>query len=193
MTWFKNNKKEKRYKLKSLNTFAWDRTISNLKKYRRVFDKHEINYLSVSLEFYNKLFDEEDWETNVTFKAFTYKDAKKGKEHCSSSKEYKVKKDRNILRYEYGWGKDDYGTYWEQGDYIWEIYIDDDLVGTTEFRIEDVGRVSANNNPYFEVESLKTYEAPKGDVNENDRVYLKQFSKTTARYVMAELKFKSKY
>ncbi len=192
MTWFKNDKKEKRYKLKSLNTFAWDRAISNKKKYRRVFDKNEINYLSISLEFYNKLFDEEDWKTTVTFKAYSLKGDEKRKELCSSSKEYEVKKDKNILLYEYGWGHDDYGHFWEQGNYLWEVFIDDILVGTTEFRIEDVGRVTTNKNPYFEIVSLKTYEAPKGDVEEDKRVYLKEFHQKDSRYVMAELKLHSK-
>ena len=192
MTWFNKSKDNKNYKIKAISTYAWDRSISNLRKHRRVYDKNEINYLSASLEFYNKLFDEEDWKTTVTFKAFTLKGDKKTKEHCSSSKEYTVTKDRNILSYEYGWGNDKHGEYWDKGDYIWEIYIDDELVGSTEFRIEDVGIVTADNNPYFFVESLKTYEAPKGDIKEADRLYLKQFDKKEARYIMAELKFKTK-
>ena len=192
MSWFNKSKENKNYKIKSISTFAWDRTISNLKKHRRVYDKNELNYLSASLEFYNKLFDEKDWKASITFKAFTLENGKKKKEHCSDSKEYLVTKDKNLLSYEFGWGNDEYGKYWKKGDYIWEVCIDDELVGTTEFRIENAGKVSDQENPYFEVESLKTYEAPKGDVNEFDRVYLKQFSKSTARYVMAELKFKSK-
>lgn len=192
MTWFKNDKEEKRYKLKSLNTFAWDRTISNLKKFRKVFDRNEINYLSVSLEFYNKLFDEEDWKTKVTFKAFSMDGDKKKDELCSSTKDYEVTKDQNILMYEYGWGNDEYGKFWTKGDYMWEVYVDEVLVGTTKFRIEAVGKVTTDNNPYFEIVSLKTYEAPKGDVKEEDRVYLKQFSKKGSRYVMAELKLHSK-
>jgi len=192
MTWFKNDKDEKRYKLKSLNTFAWDRTISNLKKFRKVFDRHELNYLSVSLEFYNKLFDEKNWKTTVVFKAFNLDGDKKKDELCSSSKKYEVTKDKNILMYEYGWGNDEYGKFWTKGDYLWEVYIDDIMVGSTEFHVEDVGRVSTENNPYFYVESLKTYEAPKGDVKEADRIYLKEFRKEKSRYIMAELKFKSK-
>lgn len=192
MTWFKNDKEEKRYKLKSLHTFAWDRTFSNLKKFRRVFDRHELNYLSVSLEFYNKLFDEENWKTTVTFKAFVLDGEKKGEEICTSTKEYEVSKDKNILMYEYGWGNDEYGKFWTKGDYVWEVYIDDVLVGTTNFRVEEVGRVSTSNNPYFEIVSLKTYEAPKGDVKEPERAYLKQYDKNKVRYVMAELKLHSK-
>ena len=192
MTWFNKSKDNKNYKIKAISTYAWDRSISNLRKHRRVYDKNEINYLSASLEFYNKLFDEKDWKATVTFKAFTLENDKKTKEHCSSSKEYTVTKDRNILSYKYGWGNDKHGEYWDKGDYIWEVYIDDDLVGTTEFRIEEVGIVTSNNNPYFHVESLKTYEAPKGDVKESYRIYLKQFDKKEVRYIMAELKFKTK-
>ena len=37
--------------------------------------------------------------------------------------------------------------------------------------------------------SLKTYEAPSGDLPEDERVYLKQFGQETTRYIMSELKF----
>jgi len=52
--WFN---KDKHYKFISLKTYAWDRTINNIRRYRKVFDRQEINYLSVALEFYNKYFN----------------------------------------------------------------------------------------------------------------------------------------
>lgn len=192
MTWFNNDKEEKRFKLKSLNTFAWGRSNDRIKKYRKVFDRNEINYLSVSLELYNLYFEEEEWKTTITFKAFTLVNGIRGKEHCANTKEYTVAKDKNSIQFEFGWGNEKYGKYWKKGTYLWEVKIDDILIGTTKFYIEEAGKVSYDNNPYLEVTSLKMYEAPKDDIEEKDRIYLKEFNKKKTRYVMGELKFHSK-
>ncbi len=190
--WFNKETEGKKYKIKNINTFAWDRARNKIKKYRKVFDRSEINYLSVAIEFYNKKFDEEDWETTIAFKAFTLENGKPTKEHCSDSKKHTISKDKNILQFEYGWGNEKYGTYWKKGDYRWEIRIDDEFVGVADFHVEDAGIVTLENNPYFEVVSLKTYEAPAENPKKEDRVYLKEFDKDNTRYIMAELKFVSK-
>lgn len=190
--WFDKDNNDKAYRVKAINTFAWDRARGVIKKHRKVYDRQEINYLSVSLEFYNKFFDEKDWEATIVFKAFTLEKGEKTKEHCAKTKEETISKEQNIVLFEYGWGNEKYGDYWKQGDYVWEVFIDDELVGTTEFRVEDVGKVTATNNPYFDVVSFRTYEAPKDDLNEEQRVYLKRFNRKQTRYVMGELRFKSK-
>ena len=189
--WF-NKKNDKPYKFKSLNTYAWDRSISNLRKFRRVFDKNEINYLSVSLEFYNKLYDEKNWKAKVTFVAYGLNGEEKTKEHCTHTKEFEVLKDQNSVTTEFGWGSDLHGNYWEKGDYMWEAYINDELVSSTQFRVENVGKVSLYSNPYLKTHSLKTYEASEDNLDFDDRIYLKQFNKNDVRYVMAELKFENK-
>jgi len=190
--WFKNKDGNSPYKFKSLNTYAWDRAMSHLRKFRNVYDKNELNYLSVSLEFYNKLFDEKEWEAKVTLVAHELDGDKKTKEICRNTKDIAIPKDQNTVIEEFGWGSDTYGKIWNKGDYLWEAFINDELIGTTQFKIEDVGRVSIADNPYLEVYSLKTYEAPEGNTDELDRTYLKMFKKGDTRYIMGELKFKSK-
>jgi CRISPR/Cas system-associated protein Cas10 (large subunit of type III CRISPR-Cas system) len=37
----------------------------NKKKYRQVFDRFETSYIYAELSFYNKRFDEEDWEVDL--------------------------------------------------------------------------------------------------------------------------------
>jgi len=69
---------------------------------------------------------------------------------------------------------------------MWEVYIDEELVGTSNFFIEDAGEVTIENNPYFQVASIKTYEAPKGGLEEDQRTYYKQFCQEETRYVMSE-------
>ncbi|MFT3980428.1 MAG: hypothetical protein QM687_08165 [Ferruginibacter sp.] len=39
------------------------------KKYRRVFDRYELCFIYVEFSFFNKLFDEEDWEIDLALDA----------------------------------------------------------------------------------------------------------------------------
>lgn len=94
--WFSSSKEEY-FKFVSLKTYAWDRTINNKRKFRSVFDRSELNYLSVAFEFYNKKFDEKDWKTVITFKAFTLKNVLKStSQNKSLCDEYNLIKDSQI-------------------------------------------------------------------------------------------------
>lgn len=188
--WF--GKKVEHYKIKSLKTYAWDRAINNTRRFRKVFDKLEINYLSVALEFYNKLFDEKDWKVTITFKAFSIENDKKTIQHCSNTKEYKITKDCNTFLCDYGWGNDEYGTYWKQGDYIWEVYIDNEFIESTKFHIEDVGLVTPANNPYFKVLSLKTLDILREEGKEDIVLNLKHFLYNHTTYITTQIELQNK-
>jgi len=185
-------KEEKHYKFKSLITYNPSRTKNTLRRPRMIFDRQEINYLNVAMEFYNKWFDEKDWETEITFKAYWMESGKKGKEVCSQTQPHKVLKEENIVVVDFGWGADEYGKFWQFGAYEWEVFIGKDLFGTAKFYIEDAGVVTIDDNPYFQVASLKTYESPAGNIDEDDRIYYKVFSKAGTRYVMSELNILNK-
>ena len=180
------------YKFKSLRPYSWSRVVSRVKKFRKVYDRWELNYLSVEFEFYNKLFDEKDWQADITLKAYSMDGGKKNVELCVENKTVEVKSDQNIVTIDYGWGNDEYGKFWQRGHYIWEAYIEGELAGTVDFYIEDHGRVSTDDNPYFKVLSLRTYEAPYGDVEIDKRTYLKKFDVKKTRYIMGELRFENK-
>jgi len=188
MNWFWKNK-EKPYKFKSLKTYAWDRTINNTRKYRTVFDREELNYLSVGLEFYNKYFDEKDWKTTVTFKAYHLKGKDKTTLLCEKVEKHTISKDLNIVICDYGWGNDDYGSFWKAGDYCWDVFIEDDFIASTKFHIEDFGKVTPDFNPYFEVSSILTYETDDAEDAPENRLYLKQFFYNQTKYIMTEFKF----
>ena len=60
---------EKRFKLKSLSVYSSDEWMANsTKRYRTVFDKAETTYMRCELALFNKLFDEEDWQTKVNLR-----------------------------------------------------------------------------------------------------------------------------
>ncbi len=174
------------YKFKNIKIFASAEWMANSKrKYRTVFDKSEINYLRFEFSFYNKLFDEQDWEAVMTIEVLD----KKGTEMCKLAKSMKVSKNQNIIYYNRSWGVDEFGGYWEADEYIINTYIDDKLIGSNHFFIHDFGKVTETYNPYFDVVDLKLFEGP-FDLPE-ERKFLKIFGKET-RYVWVELRLKSK-
>jgi len=186
--WF-NKKDDKHYKFISLQTYAWDRIINNTRRYRNVFDKSEVNYLSVGLEFYNKLFDEKDWKASVTFKAYELNNEDKSNLICEHTDEYNITKDLNIAICDYGYGNDKHGAFWKKGDYIWDVFIDDEYIKSAKFHIEDVGIVTPTYNPYFKVVGIKTYETNGEEQSIENRLYFKQFVYKHTRYVMTEFEF----
>ncbi|MES2680731.1 MAG: AAA family ATPase [Bacteroidota bacterium] len=180
---------DKRYKYKSLQTFCnneW--MVNNLKRYRCVFDKSEIDYVRVELAIYNKLFDEENWSGKVNLKCF---DLGSKLQFCDRELEINVKKEENIFYVRDGWGVENKGGFWKKGNYKWQAFIDDVLLEERIFYVNDVGMVDVHNNPYLEIEHIKMYNAGIDGWQQQNRTYLKTFDKKTTRYIWAELKFKN--
>ena len=188
----RKSKKDKNFKFKSLKSYAWDRVIGNNFKFRTVFDKNEINYLSTEFTFYNKLFDEQDWEAQITIRGFAVDGNVNVEEICKKEEVITVSAEDNIITYNYGWGEEKHGSFWNRGKYRWIASIDNEEVGYCDFYVEDYDRVSNRNNPYFDVLTLRTYEAPNGDIEESERKYLKSFNLKETRYIMGEICFSNK-
>ncbi len=173
------------YKLKGLKVFGSKENLyKNVKKYRKVFDVIESRYLYCELSFYNKLFDEFDWETKVKF---ICNNKKTKAQICELDKEIIVAKEQNIIFLREGWGTPDPG-WWQKGEYEWEVYIDNELVGKTNFYIVQAGIVTADNNPYFEIEEIRLFESPRIGQDIKERVYLRTFSASTTRYLNIEIR-----
>jgi len=130
---FGKSKEVKNYKFKSLQTYAWDRAMGANRKFRKVFDKNEITFLSAELAFYNKLFDEEEWTAEIKLRAVSMKGNKIGEEMCAKQEEITVSMEENIVTYHFGYGDDIRGKYWDSGKYRWIAFIDGEEVGTVDF------------------------------------------------------------
>ncbi|MCS6935514.1 MAG: AAA family ATPase [Chitinophagales bacterium] len=182
----------KKYKFKSLRVFASDEWLANRsREYRTVFDRSETTYISAEIAFYNKLFDEQDWEATITLKAFAHIDGKK-KELCSQDERRKIRMDENVVYINKGWGMATPGAFWVRGEYSWEAYIDGELIGTKRFYVEDVGRVTADNNPFFDIESIRFYTGDYNSVNDEKKVYLRKINRNETQYLYVEFKFRNK-
>lgn len=180
------------YKFKTLKVFASDEWLANrTREYRSVFDRTETTYISAELAFYNKLFDEQDWETTITLKAFSHVGGVK-KELCSQDEKRRIRLDENIVYINKGWGMATQGAFWLKGEYSWEAYIDNELIGTKRFYVEEVGRVTSENNPYFDIDSIKFYTGDYNAVSEENKIYLKRISRNETQYLYIEFKFKNK-
>jgi SpoVK/Ycf46/Vps4 family AAA+-type ATPase len=177
---------DKQYKFKELKIFSSTESMAgNSRRYRRVFENKETTYLYAELSFYNKKFDEEDWDTKISLKAFRLKKENR-EELCNITKDLKIGKDQNIVVVREGWGNKELGSFWSRGDYEWEAYIGDEKVGTQAFYIESGGMLT-DQNPYFNLESVKLYEGPNEGVAKDDRTYMVKFSATDTEYAWVEV------
>jgi len=181
-----------KYKFKDLKIYSSDEWMADgTKKYRRVFDRYETSYMRSELSFFNKLFDEEDWEATFRTKCFFVNGSQKN-ELCNLEQKRKVLKDENVVYIREAWGNATLGAYWLRGDYVWEAYIDDVKIGEAKFYVEDVGAVKVGTNPYFEIESIKMFEGDGQASSLPQKKYLNKFSQTETRFVWGEVNLKNK-
>jgi len=175
------------FKFRRLKVFGSKENLHhNEKKYRLVYDAQEARYIYCELSFFNKLFDELEWVANIRF---VCKEKATQKEICVLKKEVQVLKDKNIVYVREGWGTPETG-WWKPGAYIWEVYMDDDLVGITPFNIVSGGPVGVENNPYFDLEEIRLFESNSKGLPKEKRLYLNKFNAATTRYINVELKIK---
>jgi AAA+ superfamily predicted ATPase len=181
-----------KYKFRALKVHSSDEWMADgTKKYRRVYDRYETTYIRAEFSFFNKLFDEEDWETSVRLKCFHLNGSQKN-ELCSLEQKRKILKDENVVYFRDSWGNASPGAYWLKGDYSWEAYIDDVKIGESKFHVEDLGQAKPGENLFFDIHSIKLYEGDGQASSQLDKKYLKKFSQRDTRYVWVEFNLNTK-
>lgn len=181
----------KNFRFRELKVYASTEWLAdNRKKYRQVFDRFDTSYIYTELSFYNKLFDEDDWEIELELKCFVLK--KEKKEICNLAFKRKVSKFDNVVYIREGWGNKKPGAFWKKGTYFWEVWVKNEKIATKYFYIEEAeNRFLEEINPYVEIQSLKLYEGPYDDVPELERVYYKSYSEEDTRYIYSEIVLKN--
>ena len=172
------------YKYKSLKIYTSNEWLYESKKYRQVFDSNEVRHIYAELAFFNKRFDEGEWTARINLKAFSTKTARI--ELCNIHATRVVKAEDNIVFVREGWGQEMPGSYWKEGEYCWEAYIDDELVATTYFYVYDIGLVTTYENKYFFISDAALYEGPDSNLNIAERKYLMEFDYKETRFVWVE-------
>lgn len=183
---FSKKKSGENYKFDSLNAYAWDRAFDGKKKFRKVYDSSELAFVGVELSIFNKLFDEDDWEAEITFIANKIDWENEPVRLCELTETVKVSKEDNIFKYASAWGNKNRGEFWKRGDYEWEVYIEGELVGSEIFYVQEEGEFRNGNGKYLTVKTLNTYEGPAA-ADTSDRVYLKSFNAESTRHIKGEL------
>ncbi len=185
-----------KYKFRALKTYASNEWLAeSKKKYRKVFDKSEVSIIYAELSFFNKLFDQEDWETEITLKVFRSPDIRDRSSAPSASSQQifedviipiHVSKDQHEVYIREGLGDDKSGNSWPEGTFYWEAYLDGDYLASEKFYIYDIGQVSPKDNPYFNLKSVRLYEGPKKNVAREERIYFSDFYFQDTRFIWIE-------
>ena len=180
----------KKFKFRELKVYASTEWLAdNKKKYRQVYDRLEASYVYAELSFYNKYFDIQSWDVEVTLRCLSMKRA--GKELCRLQIRRNVSKYDSIVYIREGWGNKKEGSFWKKGAYCWEAYIDNEKVGSKYFYIEE-SDTNINGQPrYLALQSLRLYEGQYDDVGEDDRHYFVAFSSAETRYIYSEVIFQN--
>jgi hypothetical protein len=180
------------YKHRDIRIHSSDEWMADAtKKYRKVYDRYETTYIRVEFSFFNKLFDESDWDASIRLKCFFLSGTER-RELCNLEQARKVLKDENIVYIRNSWGNPTPGAYWFRGDYLWEAYIDEVKVGEAKFHVEDIGQAKPGENLFFDIESINLFEGTGDAHSEPSKKYLTKFKQPDTRYVWCEFKFKNK-
>jgi AAA+ superfamily predicted ATPase len=180
------------YKFREVKMYSSDEWMANsTKKYRKVFDRWETTYLRAEISFFNKRFDEADWEVSVRSKCYFINGSQRN-ELSNYEEKRKVLKDENIVYARHSWGKAEPGDYWRKGNYVWEVYLDEIKVGEAFFYVEDIGQPSKDQNLFFDIESIRLYEGDNQASSLPQKKYLSKFSQKETRYIWCEINIRNK-
>ncbi len=146
-------------------------------QYRTVFDKAEIDYLRAEVTLANKRIGGRDWDMPVVFKLFD----QDWKELTSLEQTVKFYKNEPLAKARDGWGNATKGTYYDEGTYTWVVYHEEKELGRTTCYVNDIGEVTPEENPYFEMKSMQAYKGVY-DFDEDNKNFLVQFNKDTTQY-----------
>jgi SpoVK/Ycf46/Vps4 family AAA+-type ATPase len=187
-----DRKQEDNFKFRELKTYASTEWLaSDVKKYRRVYDRYDVGYIYAEFSIYNLRFKESNWTARIDLVCYQKK-PRKNKLICKLEFTREIPADDNVFYLREGWGNKREGSFWKKGTYFWEAWIDGHLVATTYFYVEDpVETEDEFANPYVELQSVRLFEGPFEGVEESKRRYLVNFDVQVVRFVYVEVVLKN--
>lgn len=177
------------YKFNALRTYSSTEWLADSrKKYRQVYAMAETSYIYAEFSFYNKKFDEEDWEATVVLKGFRLETSGENDEPlCEIEIPVIASRHQNIVYVREGWGSDDPGEFWTEGAYLWRASINGEVVAESRFFVYDEAPVTPAENPFFKVEGVQLFESDASGGDATIRNFHIAFDATETRFVFAEL------
>lgn len=181
--------KQENFVFKEIKSYCHNEWLAGgVKRYRRVYEAQNTDYISAEISLYNKMFDRGEWELVMNIKALD----EKGKILCDQEHKELVTKDKNIITIRKGWGMPTPGGFWKRGAYRWEAWSSNNLLATYYFYVEDSGIVTEESNPYFELGNVLLFNGPGKLIPKDQRSYAESFSSKDTRYVWFELEIVNK-
>jgi len=169
--------------IKTYSSIEW--LANNTKKYRTVFEELEVAYVYCEVSLYNKRFDEDPWQLNLRMRCID----EKNNEICYLNCDRTVNPEEPVVYVREGWGVKTPGTYWKSGVYRWEALVNDEVIASKTFYVQNVGVMRNATNPYFKIDTVKLYESTSVDTDLPARKYYTVFNAMSTRYVWIELNF----
>jgi len=155
---FKRKKISKKHKPYEFIDFRFSATqellAQNQRKYRTVFDEHELINLETELSFYNKWVDEDNWTASILISCFLVDSDKSMISHqpiCQIESQVEVLRSEPICHVYHTWEHNQEKNLWNKNYYLWKIFINNEWVADKYCIIQDIGSVTSDFNPYFKV------------------------------------------
>jgi hypothetical protein len=181
------------YKFNDLRSYSSTEWLADSrKKYPQVFAMAETSYIYAEFSFYNKKFDEEDWEPTVVLKGFRLEQSGENDEPlCQIEIPVVASRHQNIVYVREGWGSDEPGEFWTEGAYVWRASINGEVVSESRFFVYDEAPVRPEENPFFQIEGVQLFESDASGGDPAHRNYYIAFDAPETRFVFAEISAKN--
>ncbi len=179
------------YKFRELKVYASTEWLAeNKKKYRQVFSRDECTYIYAEFSFFNKQFDQHDWEINLELRCYSLRKNRKLLSVIPIKRF--ISRFDPVVYIREGWGNKRKGSFWKKGTYCWEVYADNKKIAGKYFFVEDYVTAASESSPLLKVKAIRLYEGSYDDVPAEKRKYCRIFDAGETRYVYMEMQFENR-
>ncbi|MCX7834048.1 MAG: hypothetical protein N2490_07550 [Ignavibacteria bacterium] len=153
--------------------------------YSTDFSKEKSRYIWTRVFVKNLLYKQSDQTHIILYKYYNSTDSL----IAEFTSKFNIKKEMEEVYTSRGWGYEEPG-WWEEGIYSVEVYIDDIFVSDKQFIIIEQKYLQQGPRT-IEFEKMKFWESPYTPLPSNERVYLKKFPQSEARFIYTTVEVKN--
>ena len=143
------------------------------KTYRTVFEKSEIDYICFQVKFKSKFLNKPGkWDAKIIARC-SKKTSNTWVDICTIDMSRNILPTEDTILLRNGWGNAEKGNFWKEGEYFWDVWIDDKLLVKQNFYVNDIGPLYEKGKPYFNKYLLQFYD----NRPNSDKTFFKVFNK----------------